>query len=286
MPAYFADLDMRAVVLFGTLLYFLLMGQSLAQDFQVVSFNIRYGTPGDGENKWKSRRDRVMSIFKKYKDGIIATQEALPLQVDEILDEVSQLDVVYRSRTIDEKGGESNAIFYNKKTWRVIESETFWFSDTPSEPASKSWGNTLPRIATLVVMEHKPSGKKLRLLNAHLDHRSDNSRERSTELLLRKLMTEVAEMPTILLGDFNEEPEGENILRLKEYFTDAYSGSELEGCTYHNWNGGSHCPRIDYIFYLKSGLRLKEFVIDRWKNKFFYPSDHYPIVASFAFEQP
>lgn len=106
------------------------------------------------------------------------------------------------------------------------------------------------------------------------------------ELLLRKLMTEVEPMPTILLGDFNETPEGENIQRISKYFTDAYGGDELEGCTYHNWNGGSHCDRIDYIFFTKDqGLNLKEFTIDRWKNKYFFPSDHYPIVADFSFEQ-
>ena len=250
----------------------------------MVSFNIRYGTPGDGENKWKSRRSRVMTIFNKYKDGIIATQEALPLQIDEILDEVSQFDVVFRSRTVEEKKGESNAIFFNKKVWKLVENETFWFSDTPSEPATRSWGNTLPRIATIAILEYKSSGKKIRLLNAHLDHRSDYSRQRSVELLLRKLMTEVEPMPTIMLGDFNETPEGENIARIEEYFTDTYSGDELEGCTYHNWNGGSHCDRIDYIFYQKSEeLKLLNFTIDRWKNKYFYPSDHYPIVAKFSF---
>lgn len=282
----FAVLGMRFILILS-IIFLPMFSQSIAaQEFQVVSFNIRYGTPGDGENKWKSRRDRVMTIFKKYKDGIIATQEALPLQVDEVLDEVSQLDVVFRSRTIEDRGGETNAVFYNKKIWKVAENETFWFSDTPSEPASKSWGNTLPRIATLVILENRNSGKKVRLLNAHFDHRSDYSRQRSTELLLRKLMTEVEPMPTILLGDFNEEPDGDNIKRIKEYFVDAYSGSDLEGCTYHNWNGGSHCPRIDYIFYHNSeGLKLKEFTIDKWKNKIFFPSDHYPIVATFSLEQ-
>lgn len=276
---------MRNTILALSLLSSILISKgTLAQEFEVVSFNIRYGTPGDGENKWKSRRSRVMTIFNKYKDGIIATQEALPLQIDEILDEVSQFDVVFRSRTVEEKKGESNAIFFNKKVWKLVENETFWFSDTPSEPATRSWGNTLPRIATIAILEYKSSGKKIRLLNAHLDHRSDYSRQRSVELLLRKLMTEVEPMPTIMLGDFNETPEGENIARIEEYFTDTYSGDELEGCTYHNWNGGSHCDRIDYIFYQKSEeLKLLNFTIDRWKNKYFYPSDHYPIVAKFSF---
>lgn len=257
------------------------------EDLQVVSFNIRYGTPADGDNKWKSRRDRVFTIFKRYKEGIIATQEALPLQIDEILKEVPQLDVVYRSRTAEDKKGESNAIFYNKRLWSVVDHETFWLSDSPDQPATKSWGNTLPRISTLVTFESKTSGKQVKILNTHLDRRSHNSRVKSIELILRILMTEVEPMPTILLGDLNAPVEDDIIVRLKEFFTDAYSGDELQGCTYHSWNGGSHCPRIDYIFYDNSGnLKLQNFQIDQWKRKFLYPSDHYPIVANFTLNQP
>jgi len=91
---------------------------SLAQDeIQVVSLNIRFGTPGDGENKWKSRRSRVFEVFEvfdRYKDGIIATQEGDPLQFDEILKKVKDLDVIYRSRTLEDRDGPAHAIFYNK----------------------------------------------------------------------------------------------------------------------------------------------------------------------------
>ena len=254
------------------------------EEIQVVSLNIRYGTPGDGENKWKSRRDRVFTVFDRYKDGIIATQEGDPLQFDEILKKVKDLGVVYRSRTLEDKEGPAHAVFYNKKMWSVEEHNTFWLSDTPDKPATKSWGNTLPRIATLVIFKNKKTGKKLRLLNTLLDHRSQNSRIRSTELILRTLMTESEQMPTLLIGGFNVTKEDDVITRVKEFFSDTYSGNELEGCTYHGYNGGSHCPRIDYIFYDgESGLKLKNFEIDRWKSKqYFYPSDHYPLVSKFS----
>lgn len=274
---------MRLILSCILLFLLTLAPKTYAQEMvEVVSFNIRYGTPGDGENKWKSRRDRVFSIFKKYKEGIIATQEALPLQIDEILEEVPQLDVVYRSRTEKDKAGESNAIFYNKKIWRVVNHETFWLSETPEKPASKSWGNSLPRISTQVIFQHRTSGKTIKILNTHLDRSSNNSRVRSVELILRTLMTETDATPTVLLGDFNAEFDDDIIVRIKEFFKDAFTGNELEGCTFHGWNGGSHCPRVDYIFYAESQrLNLKNFKIDQWKSKQLYPSDHYPLVATF-----
>lgn len=274
---------LRSIILLLLCLCSLEKEAASQDDIQVVSLNIRYGTPGDGENKWKSRRERVFTIFNRYKEGIIATQEGSPLQFDQILKKVKDLDVVFRSRTLEDRDGPAHAIFYNKKIWSVEEHTTFWLSDTPDQPATKSWGNTLPRIATHVILRNKASGKKLRLLNTLLDYRSQSSRIRSTELILRMIMTEAEQIPTILLGGFNVTKDNDVIKRVKEFFTDTYSGDELEGCTFHGYNGGSHCPRIDYIFYdPSSGLKLNSFEIDRWKSQYFYPSDHYPLVAKFS----
>lgn len=133
-----------------------------------------------------------------------------------------------------------------------------------------------------MTFQHLTSGKTIKILNTHLDRASNNSRVRSVELILRTLMTETDATPTILLGDFNAPFDDEIILRIKEFFKDAYQGDELEGCTFHRWNGGSHCERIDYIFHGNSEkFSLSSFKIDQWKSKQLYPSDHYPLVATF-----
>lgn len=258
---------------------------SFAQDnLKLITLNLRYGTPADKENSWKNRKKRVQTLFKNYSDGIIATQEALPLQINDILKAVPKLDVVYRSRTKEQDDGPANAIFYDKRKWKVIEHETFWLSDTPEEPASKSWGNSLPRVSTMVVFEEKSSGKQIKLMNVHLDHRSQNSREKSVDLVLRKLMAESDPMPTFLVGDLNMRPTNSLIRKLQQYFTDTFEGDELDGCTYHDYHGGSHCPRIDYIFYQEGqGISKTGFKIDQWKQKGSYPQDHYPVFASFKF---
>lgn len=251
-------------------------------DLTLVSFNVRYGTPGDGENKWKSRRARVFAIFEKYKDGIIGVQEALPNQIAEILEAVPELGVVYRTRNTNEKEGEATPIFYNKKTWRLVESETYWLSDTPDVPGSTGWGNTLPRITTEAVFEKRSGGRKVRILNTHLDHRSEPARAKSVELMLERIANYSDDIPTLMLGDFNAKPGEEVVNKLTESLKDSYTGGQFEGCTYHNWLGGRNCPRIDYIFYPATEVRFIESGIDRFKKGNFYPSDHYPVYASFA----
>jgi mRNA deadenylase 3'-5' endonuclease subunit Ccr4 len=90
-------------------------------DLTVVSFNFRYGTPGDGINIWKNRKSLIFNVFKKYKGGIIATQESLLRQIDELKEEIPKMGVVYRTRHEDDASGESMAIFYDKKTWKPID---------------------------------------------------------------------------------------------------------------------------------------------------------------------
>ena len=242
-------------------------GKKTDADLTVVSFNIRYGTPGDGENKWKSRRAKVFNIFKKYKNGIIGVQEALPSQIDEILEEVPELGVIYRTRMAENTQGEATPFFYNKELWKPLADETYWLSDTPEIPASTSWGNTLPRITTEVLFQSTTSGRKVRILNTHLDHRSQPSRVKSAELMLERIAEKKDGVLTLIMGDFNAKPGNETITKMTEEFKDSYTGGRFEGCTFHNWLGGSNCPRIDYIFYPESSsLEFIESGIDRYKK--------------------
>ena len=282
MPKYL--LIACAILIMHPAVAFQKKSKKVDADLTVVSFNIRYGTPGDGENKWKSRKAKVFNIFKKYKKGIIGVQEALPNQIDEILKEVPELGVIYRTRMADNTQGEATPFFYNKALWEPLEEETYWLSDTPEVPASTSWGNTLPRITTAVLFQSKSNGRKVRILNTHLDHRSQPSREKSVALMLARIAEKNDGILTLVMGDFNAKPDNEAIAKMKEEFKDSYTGGRFEGCTFHNWLGGSNCPRIDYIFYPESSsLEMVESGIDRYKKGRYFPSDHYPVYARFSF---
>ena len=49
---------------------------------RVMTFNIRYNNPGDGENAWPHRKDMVADIIRQHAD-IAGLQEA---QLDQIRD--------------------------------------------------------------------------------------------------------------------------------------------------------------------------------------------------------
>ena len=107
----------------------------------VMSFNIRYGTAKDGENEWTARRDVLFEVIRDAKPDLLGLQEALDFQIDEILAAVSGYAVVGVGRDDGAERGKYSAILFRTERFHVAEAGTFWFSDTPTVPGSKSWGN-------------------------------------------------------------------------------------------------------------------------------------------------
>ncbi|PIQ46951.1 MAG: hypothetical protein COW03_17530 [Cytophagales bacterium CG12_big_fil_rev_8_21_14_0_65_40_12] len=249
----------------------------------VASMNLLYGTPADLDNTWKIRKSRAIANLQTYKDGIICLQEVNETQIKDVTKGVTGLDVVYRTQGLENGDGKANAVLFSKKNWKLIEDETFWLSDTPNKPATKSWGNTAPRIATMVVLENKSSKKRIRVLNVLLDYRSESSRLNSIQLILSKLEDYKEQYPTLLVGDLNATSENLIIQMIRESYVDTYTGEKLEGCTYHSFHGGKNCPRIDYIFHRRSDkFTMIDSGIDRFERNKMYPSDHYLVFAKFS----
>ena len=114
----------------------------------VMTFNIRYGTAKDGENEWSARRDMLFEVIRDTRPDLLGLQEALDFQIDEILAAVSGYAVVGVGRDDGAEKGEYSAILFRTERFHVAEAGTFWFSDTPAVPGSKSWGNQITRISS------------------------------------------------------------------------------------------------------------------------------------------
>src|SRR4051812_36191833 len=108
-------------------------------DISVMTFNIRYNSPGDSLNAWAYRKDKVASEVLFHKIDLLGVQEALVDQVSDL--EILLNDYSYTGvgRDDGKKGGEYSAIFYNKKRFELAKSSTFWLSETPAVPGKKGW---------------------------------------------------------------------------------------------------------------------------------------------------
>lgn len=116
------------------------------------------------------------------------------------------------------------------------------------------------------------NGELITILNTHLAI-SDRERIGQVDSILRIIGDRRKNI--ILLGDFNEIPEGDNIIRIKETFKDLWETyGETEGFTFPNWNPG---VRIDYIF-IGNGFAIEEVYISTEAL-----SDHLPVISKLKF---
>lgn len=272
------------------LLNLFITNQFLAQekkgnDLKVMTFNIRYGTANDGENSWEFRKDNVVKTIEAFKPNLLGLQEALKMQIDELLFKMPEYDYVGVGRDDGKNDGEYSCIFYQKDRFTVDSSKTFWFSETPDIIASKSWGNNITRICTWVRLHDKILDKDFYYFNVHLDHESQQSREKSAELLMNKINEKT--LPVILSGDFNCGDENPAIkIVISKGLIDTYRSvneKQPDEGTFNSFKGEIDGDKIDFIFASKIfNVVQSEIVRTSYNGKF--PSDHFPVTAVIGFK--
>lgn len=250
----------------------------------VMSFNIRYGTANDGDNSWPNRDHLVMQVFRERDAQIVGVQEALAFQLDEITAEFPHYAVIGVGREDGKTKGEYSAILYDTRRFSVDTSGTFWLSDTPEVVASSSWGNSITRICTWARLIVRDSGEALYVYNAHYDHRSQESREKSSQLILDRIASRAHDNPVVLMGDFNAGESNPAITALLNNpdLTHTYRSrhpDETTVGTFNAFTGATDGEMIDHIF-VSPGLKAIAANIDRTNDNAQYPSDHFPVWAN------
>jgi endonuclease/exonuclease/phosphatase family metal-dependent hydrolase len=256
----------------------------------IMSFNIRYGTAKDGENAWPARRTMLFDVVRDQRADLIGLQEALDEQIAEIATAVPGYATVGVGRDDARNSGEFSAILFRQDRFRVAEAGTFWFSDTPAVPASKSWGNNITRICTWARFIDR-DGRAFWHFNLHLDHQSQPSRERSTELLRQRVEARAFPTePVVITGDFNVGEANPAIVTLTgglkgegtPPFLDTFRvryPDEREVGTFNGFKfGATTGEKIDYVL-VQPGTDVSHAEIVRTSRDNRYPSDHFPVVA-------
>ena len=148
---------------------------------RVLSFNLRYITNQDqGKLAWTARRDAVGALIREDRPDLIGFQEALRPMLDDVTTRVPGYIEVGVGREDGKQQGEYSALFVSKDRFTVQESGTFWLSDTPEVPNSRTWKNRVTRVCTWAKLLDKPSGRVIHFYNTHLDHESQEAKGRCT----------------------------------------------------------------------------------------------------------
>jgi endonuclease/exonuclease/phosphatase family metal-dependent hydrolase len=248
-----------------------------------MSFNIRYGTAPDGENAWPHRRDLVKNVIRDGAPDLLGVQEALRDQLDELAEALPEYTVVGVGRNA-EGDGEYSAIYYRKGRFDLSDAGTFWLSDTPASPGSRTWGNNLPRICTWVRLFDRTTGRRLMYFNTHWDHESQPARLNSGKLMAERARSLAGEAePVVITGDFNARDDNPAMAALIDGASLQDSFRRLHPDDRQGtFNGFGERPtsfRIDYVL-ASAQWQVQEAAIVRPAAGEPYPSDHFPVTAT------
>lgn len=255
-------------------------------ELRVMSFNIRYGTADDGEDRWERRRELLFTTVEAFKPDLLGTQEVLAFQADELRKRLKGYGFVGAGRDDGKDKGEMTPIYFRADRFEKLDEGHFWLSATPEEPGSKGWDAALPRVASWVKLRDKATKREFYVFNTHFDHRGREARLESAKLLRKRLAALPGAPPVVATGDFNSGEGSEPYKALAggtgPKLTDAYRAvhparATDEG-TAHGFKGGRTGARIDWVLHTEH-FAATGAGIDHTSAGGRYPSDHYPVTA-------
>lgn len=276
-----------SVLILGLIMVFSLAISSLGKGkkntaFNLITYNIRMNTPDDGVNAWPLRKDKVAGLLNFHQADIFNVQEALPEQMDDLVNSFPGFDHVGVGRDDGKRAGEHMSIFFRKERFEKLTDGMFWLSETPSKPGL-GWDALCNRTLTWIKLKDKVTKKSFYIFDTHFDHRGNKAREESAKLILKSIKEINKEnLPLILTGDFNLTKKALPIqLILKELY-DAKDKSMSPPYGPDGTSGGFDVklmPRtIDFVFInekvevVRHGVLTDSFGL-------FYPSDHLPVLV-------
>lgn len=271
---------MKATII--KIIVLLIAGSIHAQNLSIMTYNIKLDYPKEGENSWDNRKDWMIGQVKFYKPDIFGVQEAMPNQMTYLDSTMTRYDFVGVGRDDGKDEGEYSAIFYDSSKFKIIKSSTFWLSQTPEE-VSMGWDAVCNRVCTYSLFEDLKSGKQFWIFNTHLDHIGMEARTNSVTLILEKIKSlNTKNYPVILMGDFNLEPETENIELIRTVLNDSKEISETvpfgPSGTFNGFEFSKPVTRrIDYIFVSKNNIKVNKYAVLSDSKDLKYPSDHLPV---------
>jgi endonuclease/exonuclease/phosphatase family metal-dependent hydrolase len=212
-------------------------------------------------------------VLRGLAPDVAGLQEAYACQERYVVRALDGYSSVSAGRSAGDRG-ERCPVVHRSSTLRVVASRTRWYGDHPDEPGTALPGASFPRIATMVELEDRATGRRFGVANTHPDERLEANRLRSLEQLPGWLRDD---LPWLVVGDLNAKPTDEPVARLLEAGFRPAVPDGLGGTT-HQWKGGTRGRRIDHIL-VSEGWEVLAGGIDHTQPGGRLPSDHWPVWA-------
>ena len=179
---------------------------------RVMTCNVRItGLPEDetAGRRWEDRRDACLKAIRMYRPDVICMQEVIYDSYNYFKEKFSdyvaygfagpEMDPYTEGYHFIGK----NVIFFSKKRYEFVSSGCYWLSETPLAAGSCSWNTMRARHCNWVRLRDRKSGAEFRVLDIHLDHKSDDARREQMKMIVGECAQYADGFPQIICGDFN-----------------------------------------------------------------------------------
>ena len=254
---------------------------------KILSQNVRCTDDPNG-NSINERAKRLQELILEYKPDLIGTQETTATWNSKFKNMIKRggignYELVGCSRDgKTARDGEWNTILYNADRFELLDSDTTWLSDTPTEP-TKVEGALCLRICTWALLKDKNTGEIILFANTHLDHSTDEVRSAQMDILMDYLADRIGAYPFYLTGDFNCEvnsiPYETVTARLQDSHKTAWEDLSTAVNTYHAYTVEGK-SEIDFIFHNDRTTPVQYEIISKDYGGFV--SDHYGVISEFV----
>lgn len=270
-----------------------------AAALRVMTFNIRYDNPRDGDNIWPNRRKMVASMIRLHRADIAGLQEVQPGQLRELQVLLPEWKWLGLKTTGLEEDSERVPMIYRPDRLELLEDGEFWLSETPEVAGSKGWDTALPRMVVWGKFRDRRTEKEFFVFNTHFDHIGKQARLESAKLLTSKAAEMAGSAPVVIMGDMNcldtDPPYAAFLGKAEDAGADKpaerrrwllHDAKDVSLHPHHGptstFQGFGRLPpdrRIDYIFVTPKVKVLQHATLaDRWDGAR-WPSDHLPVLA-------
>lgn len=244
---------------------------------RVMSFNVRC-TDVAGVPMTK-RTSIVVDEINAVKPDSLGVQEATVAWMNTLEKELTDYAYVGVGRELNDTG-EHSAVFYLKDKFELLDSGTFWLSETPDK-VSRGWDGACNRVCTWAVLRNKETGEEYVHVNSHYDHQGKEARREGAKLVAGFIAENFAGKNVVFTADMNGNTNNEVYTIMTEGLRDCRfvaEKSEPYG-TYHDTKPQFAENRyLDYIL-CSDGIYVNTYKTVTAGIDGRFVSDHFPIYA-------
>lgn len=281
---------------------------------KIMSFNVQ--VESGSKVRADIRADMLRDLIDEYVPDSIGLQEVTPLW-DGMLKNFVFNDSYACVGEPRAAGQEASLIYYRTDKFELLDSGTFWLSDTPDVVGSKFEASLYIRICTWAHLRDRTTGNEYVHVNTHLDNLggSDGRSLRTKQItVILKFLQRFEGIPMVMTGDLNQaavNSEGKQYAVYKtltgakafklddgtEAFS-RFSNARYEApdnmpedfcasmVASHDPNGTKYNPTkepIDYVLYTKDSLTALSYKLRLFDRCGMYLSDHLPVICEIRF---